>query len=108
MALTAMASLFAAEARRTRDADADGQIRQMLLAASSIAPQRLEAWNGTTRAQTVKLPADLEGNLSLRIEPANGTEATVHVEATMGRRHGSETLRYARQGTGWELTGIEK
>jgi hypothetical protein len=91
IAITALASLFAVEIQRTRQTVDDGQLRQLLLAATHITPPP----NG--QEMDVALPEQLVqhgGSLHLRAEAAGGEVATVHVEARWNSHMARETLIY--------------
>ena len=106
MAIISVSSVFAAQIRRTRDTQADAQIRQLLLAAAPIASERLGQWDGNNgQPMMVDLPPELaDCQLSIRFAPGADGDATVDVQASIGKRQGFETLRYAHRGAGWELT----
>jgi type II secretory pathway pseudopilin PulG len=107
MAIVAAASLFATEIRRSRAEAADAQLRQLLLAGESMAPQALVDWNGQPQ-QTffMILPKELErddARLSLTAKSIDSGVEVV-VDASLGRRHGWQTLRFTKTAGGMKLT----
>ena len=121
VALAAMLSLFAAEIRRTRDAAAGAQLRQLLVAGEWAARDRVGKNAGPVTEPAdvpVMLPAELGGGegegadvgaaLRLRIEPGEGPErVNVRVAATVGRAGAAQALVFERKGAGWELVRAE-
>jgi len=102
-ALAAMAMMFAADARRTRNAGADAQLRQLLVAGAADVQQRLKGGQTTFDAK-VPAPADGVIQLSAAME-GDGVRAVVM--ATLGPRRTEQTLRFTRDGDRWRLARVE-
>jgi hypothetical protein len=101
--LAAMAMMFAADARRTRNGAAEAQLRQLLIAGAADVQQRLD--KGQTSFD-VKVIAPAEGNLQLSAA-ADGDVIRAVVAASLGRRHSEQTLRFTRDGERWKLAAVE-
>jgi hypothetical protein len=101
--LGAMAMMFAADARRTRDAATEAQLRQLLIAGAASAQQRLEKGPTTFDA---KLTAPADGALQLTAAP-DGEAVRVTITATLGPRRQQQTLRFTRAGDKWKLAIVE-
>jgi type II secretory pathway pseudopilin PulG len=108
MAIVAAATLFATEVRRSRAEAADAQIRQLLLAGQTMAPQALQGWNGQPQ-QTffMTLPKELEQDDARLALTATTVDAGVEVvvDASLGKRRGSQTLKFAKTADGLKLVG---
>jgi len=101
--LAAMGMMFAADARRTRSAAAEAQLRQLLIAGAADVQQRLNK-DQTTFDATFATPA--EGNL--RVTAAmDGDGVRSVVLANLGPRHAEQTLRFTRAGEKWKLVAVE-
>ena len=101
--LAAMASLFAAEARRTRDAQTEAQLRQLLVAGAAVAGAR-----PPSSPTTVNLPPSLAGaTLTLRPQPSEANVKVIAIEASWDDRQMTQALRYVRSGDAWRLTSAE-
>ena len=100
--LGAMAMMFAADARRTRDAATEAQLRQFLIAGAASAQQRLD--KGPTTFDT-KLTAPADGAIQLIASP-DGDAVHVIVTATLGPRRQEQTLRFTRAGERWKLASV--
>ena len=101
--LAALAMMFAADARRTRNAAADAQLRQLLIAGAADVQQRLKQGQTTF---DVKVPAPAEGEMQLRAT-AEGDGVRAVVAATLGTRRGEQTLKFTRDGARWRLASVE-
>jgi hypothetical protein len=111
-ALAAMAMMFAADARRTRSAAAEAQLRQLLLAGAADAQQRL-AKGESSFDVTIAAPGEGE----IRVSAAAAAPTTegdaaraVIVVATLGPRRAEQTLRFTREAGGeqkWKLAAVE-
>jgi hypothetical protein len=101
--LGAMAMMFAADARRTRDAATEAQLRQLLIAGAASAQQRLDK-GPTTFDNKLIVPAD--GVVQLTAA-ADGDAVRVIVTATLGPRRQQQTLRFTRAGDKWKLAGVQ-
>ena len=103
--LAAMGSLFAAEARRTRDATAEAQLRQLLLAGAAVATQRIPL----TAEATVELPPSLAADgARLVVRPMKAPDANavvIEVDAAVADRQMTQTLRYAQRDGRWQVDG---
>jgi hypothetical protein len=101
--LATMAMMFAADARRTRNAGAEAQLRQLLIAGAASAQQRLD--KGPTTFDT-KLTAPADGTLQVTAA-ADGDAVRVIITATLGPRRQEQTLRFTRAGEKWKLARVE-
>ena len=98
--LTALGSWIGIEARRTREAAAQTQLRQLLLAGADAAGEET-AVAGTTH---VPLPPDLaDGGASLTIDIDMPTpdERTATIDASFAGRPARQVVRFARRDGGW-------
>jgi hypothetical protein len=102
--LAAMAMMFAADARRTRNAAADAQLRQLLIAGAADVEQRLS--KGQTSFDT-KATAPADGAIRLTATADGDAAVRVIVAATLGPRRQEQTLRFTRTGDKWKLAAIE-
>jgi hypothetical protein len=100
-AIAAMGSLFAAEAKRTKNTIAGAQLRQLLLAADPAAREEL-ARNATPHELSLPTPI---GSLKLHIESASSTTATIRTTARLPDAVMVSTTTYTRieNGEGWTL-----
>ena len=107
--IAALASLFAAEARRTRDAAAEAQLRQLLVAGASLAFECVRAATPIAADTAIQPPASLvidNARVTMRLlPPADVDTARVEVHAVLGEREMSQTLRFVRRDAGWSLAG---
>jgi Na+-transporting NADH:ubiquinone oxidoreductase subunit NqrC len=101
--LAAMAMMFAADARRTRNAAADAQLRQLLIAGAADVQQRVNAGQTTF---DVKLAAPAEGAMHLSAT-AEGDAVRAVIAAALGTRRGEQTLRFTREGERWKVAAVE-
>ena len=101
--LAALAMMFAADARRTRNAAADAQLRQLLIAGAADVQQRLKQGQATFE---VRVPSPTEGEMHLRATADNGGVRAL-IAATLGTRRSEQTLRFTRDGDRWRLAGVE-
>ena len=101
--LAALAMMFAADARRTRNAAADAQLRQFLIAGAADVQQRLKQGQTTF---DVKVATPAEGEMQLRAT-AEGDGVRAVVAATLGTRRSEQKLRFTRAGARWRLAGVE-
>ncbi|HEY4329237.1 MAG TPA: hypothetical protein VGN88_05840 [Phycisphaerae bacterium] len=100
-AIAGMTALAAHEARRTRAAQAQTQLRQILLASVPLAKQELSA-NADAHDQSVALP--IEGaTLMLQISASNSGKQVLVSAAYHGYK-ASQTLLFNQQGSQWQLT----
>ena len=103
--LAAMGAFFASEARRTRDATTEAQLRQLLLAGATIA-----ARVAPVKAETpLELPPSLAADgAHVVVRPVEAPEAGVmvtEVDATIADRRMTQTLRFALRDGRWQVTG---
>jgi hypothetical protein len=101
--LAALAMMFAADARRTRNAAADAQLRQFLIAGAADVQQRLKQGQTTF---DVNVPVPAEGQIQLRAT-AEGDGVRALVAATLGPRRTEQALHFIRDGDRWRLAGVE-
>jgi len=111
-ALTAGGALVLAEQRRTHEADATAELRQMLLAGAQDAAQHAAAWNGSVTAQhwDVSLPAELAesaAKVSIQVDPLPDGTVSADVQAELGGEHQGQTLIYQRSSNVWALARID-
>ena len=105
-AVTAMTLLFATEARRTHEATAGAQLRQLLLAAEPAALDELQRHDSAARDVTIPTPV-ASATLTLHITPAGGDQAQVHVLAKSTRDQRAQTLTFTRTTGRWQLHSAE-
>ena len=109
IALLALATRLATEAKMTRYAAQDAQVRQLMLASAATALHELNQTEPPKRGQpqAVQTPADPNGDatsLVLRFEPIDADESQrVLVDARVGKRHSRQLLRFELQKTKWQL-----
>ena len=100
--LTALGSWIGMDARRTREAAAETQLRQLLLAGAAAAGEETAAAGATI----VPLPSNLTHDAaSLTIDiamPLEG-ERTATIDASFAARHARQVVRFARRDGGWSL-----
>ena len=102
--LAAMGMMFAADARRSRAAAAEAQLRQLLIAGAADVQQRLAG--GETRFDlTLALAA--EGELRLNATSAEPDRVNASVAAAVGGRRSEQTLRFVRDGRQWTLASAD-
>ena len=100
--LAALAVMFAADARRTRAASTEAQLRQLLIAGAADVQQRLD--KGET-CFDVKLATPAEGQVTLKaVAEADKVEATI--VATIRSRAAQQTIRFARDEKRWTLNDV--
>jgi hypothetical protein len=103
-ALAAMAMMFAADARRTRAAAAEAQLRQLLIAAAADVQQRLD--NGQTSFD-VKAAAPGGGEVQVSaMAEGEGDVINAAVVATIAPRRSSQALRFTRDAQKWKLAAV--
>ena len=102
--LAATVMVFAADARRTRAAVAEAQLRQLLLAGAADVRVRLDKGETTFDAK-LATPADGEVQLNSTADGDAAVNATV--SATVASRRAEQTLRFIRDGDRWKLAGVE-
>ena len=97
IALAAMGTLLVADARRTRAATSEAQLRQLLLAGAAAAEERVRNLPPVAAEQAweVPLPAGADASLTVRLE-RDDAPAThrVRVAATVGERTAGQVLTY--------------
>lgn len=100
--LAAMGSVIGIEARRTRHAAVETQLRQLLLAGAAAAGEETAA-AGTT---SVRLPSHLTdetASLTIVIAMPSPGERTATIDASVAARHARQVVRFARRDAGWDL-----
>ncbi len=109
IALLALATRFATEAKMTRYAAQDAQVRQLLLAGTVAARDELNQPEAIKRGRplTVRVPANPHGDatsLALQFEPLDADDSQrVLIDARVGNRHGRQLLRFESQAAQWRL-----
>jgi hypothetical protein len=107
VAMLAVSAAVAGDARRTRYATADAQLRQLLLAAAADAADRSDSWPADVSAESWQLaipPTLAQNGASANLSVARaGDGVEVRVEAHYLKRRGGQTLRFRRTGERWEL-----
>jgi len=109
IALLALATRFATEAKMSRHAAQDAQVRQLLLAGTATARHRLgqPETPDHDKPLTVQAPADPNGDdmsLVLRFESLDADNSQrVLVDARVGKRQLRQSLRFELQETKWRL-----
>jgi type II secretory pathway pseudopilin PulG len=94
--------------QRTQLETQQAQLRQLLLAGEQAARARLSTSAPIDGAMTLpdSLTSD-EAALTLRSENVGQDQATVYIDATLGRRQMSQTVHFIRQGEVWRLDSAE-
>jgi hypothetical protein len=108
--VTAMAVVFAAQARRTQAAAVGAQLRQLLAAGIPAAREELAA-RGPGGAAGKEVPVATpvaDARLTLAIAAPSATEADVTVRAEWRGGKATETLLFTRQGAqgAWTLQDV--
>ena len=118
MAVVAITTELITDARRTRSAEIDTQLRQLLLAGADEAGRNLGTWDSAPadggkpgREVAIPLPGTLasDGSLKLTMTGSGPTAADepqsleIRVDATWCGRRAAETLRYRRANGAWTL-----
>jgi hypothetical protein len=104
-AITALTVAFAAEARRTRSAVIGPQQRQLLLAATFLAADELNAHGTQPRQLALATPLP-SATLTLTVSPpADTATATLTVLCDYRGTQASETLTYEQKNGAWRLAG---
>jgi hypothetical protein len=110
------------DARRTRSAEIETQLRQLLLAAADEAGRNLSTWNSApaegkpASELPIPLPNTLASDGSLKLtltQPgltaaANPESLEIRVDATWCGRRAVETLRYRRANGAWSLEEVRR
>src|SRR4051812_1565563 len=79
MALAAVTLLFSANVRRTRDALADAQLRQLLLAGAQVATEQASSSASVNR---IPLPPQFtEADLSWKVLQESDGNRSIHIDA---------------------------
>lgn len=107
--LAVVASSFSADARRTRVAIADAQLRQLLAVGALTATEHLRSGTISSERQTIDLPLelkDISATLAVSMSVANGT-ATVLVEAALEADHARQVLRFEQRDGDWSIAAAE-
>ncbi|MDB5303650.1 MAG: hypothetical protein JWM97_1199 [Phycisphaerales bacterium] len=106
--LAALAALFSADYRRTRDARTDAQLRQLLIAGAGDVSEKARAWpeKPPEARWDVAVPESLAGNGARVTNEVAGDNQTVevHVTADYLGRTAKQTLSYRRGNDRWTLT----
>ena len=102
--LAGAAMVFAADARRTRAAVTEAQLRQLLIAGAADVQQRLAKGETTFDA---KLPAPADGVVQLTATPDGDAAIRITVTATLAPRHIEQTLHFTRDGDTWKLASVD-
>jgi hypothetical protein len=102
-AVAALTVAFAAEAHRTRVAGITAQQRQLLLAATVVAGEELQAHGTAARELTMPTPAP-DATLTLSIAPGENGAAIVIARCRCRGLTGTETLTYRQSGGSWRLS----
>ena len=107
VSLLAVSAAVVGDARRTRYATADAQVRQLLLAAAADAAERSASWPADVAADSWELPVPAslaQGGGSVKLSLAHaGERLEVRADAHYLRRRGGQTLRFRRAAERWEL-----
>ncbi len=100
--LTAMGSWIRIDARRTRDAAAQTQLRQLLLAGAVAAGDE----SNLIGATNVTLPPQLKddaANLKIEIVMPSEGERVATIEASVSGSHASQTVHFTRREGRWRV-----
>ena len=109
-ALVAMSSLLAADARRTRDAAGEVQLRQLFLAAHAMVARESRGWAAGTLPAHVKLelPQGLDhATVTISVAPAAENRVRVDVEATVDKRRAAQVLVLDRHDVGYGVSSVQ-
>jgi hypothetical protein len=107
--LAAVASAFAADARRTRLAVADAQLRQLLTAGAATAAAELQSGDLPSGPKPLTLPSDLadaDVSAAMTFERTDD-QAVVHVVAKSSSHAMGQTLRFRQSAGRWSLQSAE-
>ncbi|HVX83309.1 MAG TPA: hypothetical protein VH253_00690 [Phycisphaerae bacterium] len=103
-AVAALTVAFAADAHRTRMARITAQQRQLLLAATVMAGDELQAHGAAPRNLPLATPV-AGSTLTLSIAPGQeGATTIVTARCMYGGSAGTETLTYRQNGGSWRLS----
>ncbi len=101
-AIAVMSAGFSHEVKRTREAVAGGQVRQLLLAGEQMGRAELRRGGNSVRDVTVNTPVS-EATLVLHIEP-DGEGARVRAAVMVGKYRAGQEMGFRRGGGGdWVL-----
>jgi hypothetical protein len=102
-------AMLTADSRRTRGAEVDAQLRQMLMAGAADVVVQSTSWDekaSSIKNWNVEIPAVLkqdEGSLKvIPTTPANGS-VSILIEAHLQRHQAFQTLTLARIDNRWQL-----
>jgi hypothetical protein len=105
--LGAAGMMVAGDARRTRPAAVDAQLRELLLAGAQISQFRLQSSWSVDQSVTVNLPPALKDqNATLVLEPIgpeSATDRAVYIEATLGRHAMGERVHFIQRSEHWQI-----
>ena len=107
MAILAMASKLSYDARRTRDAGIDAQLRQMLLAATTQAQAKLGEIGADGQPWQLTLPAELTDGTVLVVGRRDAQGIVTEMSATLRGRALQQTIRWTPSGPGWRLLSVD-
>ncbi|HEX8525087.1 MAG TPA: hypothetical protein VF669_22740 [Tepidisphaeraceae bacterium] len=101
--LVILATLVAADARKTRSAVTEAQLRQLLLAGEAIAQTRLSS--GATVQGDVELPAELKtSGAKLTI---TGDAPKTRIEAQCAGKPAVQEIAFIKSGDAWTITSVQ-
>jgi type II secretory pathway pseudopilin PulG len=109
-AVVALGASLTADARRTRLAAHDAQVRQLLLAGVASVADHAAGWKEAPDAAgwDVASPQPLGDQGKVKVTNATQDGRTVYrVEATFDGRHGSTDLHLERKNSHWQITSAE-
>ncbi|HWE96852.1 MAG TPA: hypothetical protein VG269_23025 [Tepidisphaeraceae bacterium] len=108
-ALAALATLFTSDYRRTREAQADAQLRQLLIAGAAEVSEKAKAWPDSPpdAKWDVLVPGSLAadgGHVSNQTIAGENQTIEVHIKAGYLARTAAQTVRYHHEAGRWILT----
>ena len=100
--LTALGASIGMDVRRTREAAAESQLRQLLLVGAAAAGQEAAAAGATTLALPSNLTDDA-ASLTIHIAAPSESDRTATIDASFVARRARQVVRFTRRDGGWRL-----
>jgi hypothetical protein len=105
-ALALLATMMAADTRRTSSAVTEAQLRQLLVAGAAVAQRDIQgivAAGEKGRAITLPEPLSQPGGKLTLTAKSSGDRAEVEVLAAYERRHAAQMLTFERKDGAWQM-----